>query len=494
LARIAEITSAVDDYVEAGELIEVALAEAGDDRRARAEALAIAAFLDVNRTEIDCGEARAAEALAIFEELGEPAGMASVVDLRAMAAFFRGRLVEAGELFGRAARLYRDTGQLMKVGTPRLMRGWMLMTGGRIEEGLEEVEQGLELERSLGQTEGEAGGLWIRSEMLTALGRQEEARSDAEAGLALSRALGHRESISINLRGVAACCRASGDLDGAEAALREALEIAAALPLQRRVDAATLASVLVEQGQLEEAERYAIEARVGGIGIAEFESSLVLAEVALARGDPEAGRLATEALAFADAGGYLLSPVRQRLEGNVLLAPPADVPAPRRRELKTFMFTDIVQSTNLVEVLGDEGWDHVLRWHDQTLRSLFARHHGEEVNRIGDGFFVAFERAGDGVRCAIDIQRVLERHRVDHGFAPRVRIGLHQAEATREGTDYQGRGVHEAARIAALAGGGEILASCIVAEGLDNVDVSRPRPANLKGLSEPVDVVSIGWS
>ena len=45
---------------------------------------------------------------------------------------------------------------------------------------------------------------------------------------------------------------------------------------------------------------------------------------------------------------------------------------PSRRVLKTFMFTDIVGSTNLVEVLGDEAWETLLRWHDATLRELFA--------------------------------------------------------------------------------------------------------------------------
>jgi class 3 adenylate cyclase/DNA-binding SARP family transcriptional activator len=494
LARIAEITPGLDDHVQAEELIEMALAEAGDDRRARAEALAIAAFLDVNRLEVDKGEARAAEALALFEELGEPAGVASIVDLRATAAFFRGRLTEAAALDDRAARLYRDTGQLMKVGWPRAMGAWIQMLAGRLEECLAQVDAALEIERSLGQAEGEAGCLFYRSEILCALGRVEEAWRDARAGLALSQELGHRELISINLRGVAGCCRAEGDLDGAEAALRQALESAAAWPFQVQMDTALLASLLVERGRLDEAERYAGQTLGSGIGIAELEGALVLAEVAVARGDPDAERLAAEALSRADAGGYVLSPSRQRLEAKVPHRPPVAVPAPgRRRERKTFMFTDIVSSTNLVEVLGDEAWDHLLRWHDQTLRSLFVGHHGEEVNRIGDGFFVAFERAADGVRCAMEIQRALERHRVDHGFAPRVRIGLHQAETTREGADYQGRGVHEAARIAALAEGGEILASHSSVGDLSDLPLSAPRSVTLKGISEPVEVVSIAW-
>ena len=67
--------------------------------------------------------------------------------------------------------------------------------------------------------------------------------------------------------------------------------------------------------------------------------------------------------------------------------------APRRVE-KTFMFTDIEGSTNLVEALGDEAWQGVLRWHDETLRSLFAEHKGEEVVATGDGFFVGFDSPG----------------------------------------------------------------------------------------------------
>ena len=157
------------------------------------------------------------------------------------------------------------------------------------------------------------------------------------------------------------------------------------------------------------------------------------------------------------------------------------------------MFTDIVSSTNLVEALGDEAWDHLLRWHDQTLRSLFAGHGGEEVNRIGDGFFVAFHRPEPAVRCAVEIQRALERHRVEHGFAPRVRIGVHEAEATREGSDYQGRGVHEAARIAGAAGADEILVSAPLAALLDGAAVSTPRCLTLKGFREPVEVVAVAW-
>jgi class 3 adenylate cyclase len=165
---------------------------------------------------------------------------------------------------------------------------------------------------------------------------------------------------------------------------------------------------------------------------------------------------------------------------------------PRRRVVKTFMFTDIVGSTNLVEVLGDEAWESLLRWHDQTLRALFVAHHGEEVVATGDGFFVGFDTPDAAVGCAVAIQRGLDAHRRQHGFAPRVRIGLHASDATQVGTNFRGKGVHEAARIAALAEGAEILASSQTLAGTHFVH-SEPRLVTLKGISEPVEIVAVEW-
>jgi class 3 adenylate cyclase len=165
------------------------------------------------------------------------------------------------------------------------------------------------------------------------------------------------------------------------------------------------------------------------------------------------------------------------------------------RVTKTFMFTDIVTSTDLVGVIGDEAWSEVLGWHDRELRSCFAQHGGEEVTHTGDGFFVAFERAVDGIECAVDIQRRLARHRREHGFAPWVRIGLHAAEATRQGRNFTGRGVHVAARVGAAAAKEEILVSSAVVSGSDSIrfGLSEPRSLTLKGVREPVEVRAVEW-
>ena len=165
--------------------------------------------------------------------------------------------------------------------------------------------------------------------------------------------------------------------------------------------------------------------------------------------------------------------------------------APRRVE-KTFMFTDIERSTNLVEALGDEAWQGLLRWHDETLRGLFAEQRGDEVVATGDGFFVGFDSPEEALACAVAIQRRLDEHRRQAGFAPKVRIGVHATGATQLGRNYSGKGVHEASRIAGLAEGSEIVASKETAAG-SRFRVGEPKTVSLRGTSEPVDVVTVEW-
>jgi class 3 adenylate cyclase len=161
---------------------------------------------------------------------------------------------------------------------------------------------------------------------------------------------------------------------------------------------------------------------------------------------------------------------------------------------KTFMFTDIVGSTSLVELLGDESWERLLRWHDDTLRALVAKSGGQVVNSTGDGFFVAFDSPRAGIDCAVAIQRALAEHRRTSGFAISVRIGLHSADANRRGDDFSGVGVHLAARVAALATGGEILATTETLADAGDVAASHPREASLKGLAAPVNIAAVTWT
>ena len=172
---------------------------------------------------------------------------------------------------------------------------------------------------------------------------------------------------------------------------------------------------------------------------------------------------------------------------------PTAAAGPRRRP-KTFMFTDIVGSTSLAEALGDQAWEAVLRKHDDMLRERVAAAGGEVVNSTGDGFFVAFDGARTAIDCAIGIQQELRDLRAKVGFACPVRIGLHSAEANRRGADYSGMGVHVAARVAALAGGGEILATTETIAAAGTVATSEPRTVTVKGVSAPVTFAAISWS
>jgi class 3 adenylate cyclase len=173
----------------------------------------------------------------------------------------------------------------------------------------------------------------------------------------------------------------------------------------------------------------------------------------------------------------------------------AGAASPLERVTRALMFTDIVKSTDLVGAIGDEAWEDLLAWHDQSLRSLFASHGGQVAHHTGDGFFVTFEGARPALACAVAVQRSLAEHRRAHGFAPSVRIGVHAAEAIRRGPDYSGVEVHKAARVAALAEGGEILvtASTVAAAGESSFPVSEVRTVSVKGIAEPVEVMAVEW-
>ena len=210
----------------------------------------------------------------------------------------------------------------------------------------------------------------------------------------------------------------------------------------------------------------------------------LLGQALRALGDDDAAQLQLRAArtALQELGA---SPEARRVASLIGVAPTAT------SVTRGFLFTDIVASTQLIEAIGDEAWRALVRWHDQTLRGLFSSHGGEEVDHAGDGFFVAFPDADGALACAVAIQRRLAEHRNEHGFAPQVRIGVHAAEAAESDGAYHGRGVHEAARIGALAGGAEIVASASSVG--DAYATSAPQSVSLKGLSEPVEVVTIEW-
>jgi class 3 adenylate cyclase/alpha-beta hydrolase superfamily lysophospholipase len=121
------------------------------------------------------------------------------------------------------------------------------------------------------------------------------------------------------------------------------------------------------------------------------------------------------------------------------------------RVLVAVLFTDIVDSTGHAARLGDRRWHDLLNEHDQRVRAAVERAGGRIVKTTGDGVLARFDGAGRALACAQVI--VAEGHRLGLG----VRAGVHAGDCEPRGDDLAGLTVHVGARVAALAGTGEVL-------------------------------------
>ena len=124
----------------------------------------------------------------------------------------------------------------------------------------------------------------------------------------------------------------------------------------------------------------------------------------------------------------------------------------------TMLFSDIEGSTALLRRLGDRYAD-ALSAQRSLMRAAFADCGGQEMGTEGDSFFVVFGSAIDAVRCCVAAQRALYSHDWPGGIPVRVRMGLHSGEPVRHEDGYVGLDVHRAARIAAVAHGGQVVLS-----------------------------------
>ncbi len=153
----------------------------------------------------------------------------------------------------------------------------------------------------------------------------------------------------------------------------------------------------------------------------------------------------------------------------------------------TLMFSDMEGFTSMTERLGDYSAREVIREHNRIVREQLSRFMGEEVELQGDGFLLAFRRPDQALDCALALQHVLAE-RNSHASEPiRIRIGLHTGAALRDADRFFGRTVILAARIAAQAGGGEILVSEDHKAHLDergDVAFGEALEVQLKGIAD----------
>ncbi len=154
--------------------------------------------------------------------------------------------------------------------------------------------------------------------------------------------------------------------------------------------------------------------------------------------------------------------------------------AASERVLATVLFTDVVQSTEKLVASGDRDWRVVLDRHDALVRAQLTRFNGREVSTAGDSFFAVFDAPARALRCAQAIVEGAGALGLD------VRAGVHTGECEVRGRDYGGIAVHIGARVAALAGPGQVLTTSTVQDLVSGSDIIFADHGyhDLKGIPE----------
>jgi class 3 adenylate cyclase/tetratricopeptide (TPR) repeat protein len=162
----------------------------------------------------------------------------------------------------------------------------------------------------------------------------------------------------------------------------------------------------------------------------------------------------------------------------------------------TVLFTDMVGSTELASRLEPATGDRVRQTHFGVLRRALAATGGSEVKGTGDGVMAVFSSMASALACAVAMQRGVDEENRRSGVPVGLRVGMSVGEVTPEDADFYGDPVIEAARLCALAEGGQIL----VTEAVRFVAGRRAAhlfidlgERELKGLPTPIPVLELGW-
>ncbi len=167
------------------------------------------------------------------------------------------------------------------------------------------------------------------------------------------------------------------------------------------------------------------------------------------------------------------------------------------RVMATFLVTDMVDSTAILERLGDEKAQILMQAHNRLLRAAARDHNGREVSNTGDGFILAFRAAPQAVACAIAIQRALIEFNARPGQeAVALRMGLEAGEPLLDEERLFGRALVSAVRVCGQANGGQIL----ISESVRDLSLETPEPLidkgmhQLKGFRNPIRLFEVDWA
>lgn len=161
---------------------------------------------------------------------------------------------------------------------------------------------------------------------------------------------------------------------------------------------------------------------------------------------------------------------------------------------RAVMFTDIVESTAMMERLGDERSVEMVRAHDAMVRRALEDNRGREVKHTGDGIMASFNDIDGAIRCARAIQAAFDTFNLASVEKLRVRIGIHAGEPLEDSNDLFGTTVNMAARICDKAEAETIVVSDLVRDLISDefalVDIGFQA---LKGFAKPVSLYQVAW-